>query len=113
MQILLGINDGVSFLLELAALAAFGYWGFHAGHSGLMKWVFGIGTPLVMIVFWGLFMAPRASTRFNATAGIVVSSILFLLAAAALYFSGVHELAIIFAVVVVVNRILVVVWQQW
>ncbi|MRR31350.1 DUF2568 domain-containing protein [bacterium] len=113
MQILLGINNGVSFLLELTALAAFGYWGFHTGRSDLMKWVLGIGAPLVMIVFWALFMAPRSSNRLNATAGIIVSSVIFLLAAATLYFSGVHELAVILAVVVVVNQVLVVAWQQW
>ena len=113
MELLKSINTGLAFLLELAMLAAFGYWGFHTHQGGLTKWVLGIGIPLVSIVVWGLYFAPNSTNRLNSTAGVALSAILFLIAAAALYFAGARELAIVFAVLVVINRILLLVWQQW
>ena len=106
-------NLGLSFFLELAMLAGFGYWGFHGDKSVWMKWVLGIGLPLVVIVVWGLWFAPQAEHRLNATSGITLSMILFLLAAIALFDAQQPVLAIIFAVLIIVNGALTFVWMQW
>ena len=44
--ILKSVNLALAFLLELAMLAAYAYWGFQAGTSIIMKVVLGIGDPL-------------------------------------------------------------------
>jgi hypothetical protein len=54
-------NLGLAFALELAAIVALCYWGFHVGGSTLGKALLGIGAPAVAIVLWGLFAAPNAS----------------------------------------------------
>jgi hypothetical protein len=51
-------NDGLRFLLELAALISLGYWGF-AEHDGVSQWLPGLGAPLVAEAVWGAFVAPR------------------------------------------------------
>jgi hypothetical protein len=53
-------NDGLRFVLELAALTALGYWGF-AEHEGALQWLLGLGAPLLAAVVWGTFVAPKAS----------------------------------------------------
>jgi uncharacterized protein DUF2568 len=53
-------NDGLRFVLELAALTALGYWGF-AEHDGVLQWLLGLGAPLLAAVVWGAFVAPKAS----------------------------------------------------
>jgi hypothetical protein len=53
-------NDGLRFVLELAALTALGYWGF-AEHGGVLQWLLGLGAPLLAAVVWGAFVAPKAS----------------------------------------------------
>ena len=52
-------NLALRFLLEVSALVALGYWGFHAGDGDATHWILGIGAPLVAAVVWGLFVAPR------------------------------------------------------
>jgi hypothetical protein len=107
------INAGLAFFLELAMLAGFGYWGFYGENSVLIKWVLGIGLPLVIAVVWGIFFAPKAGHRLNITSGALLSLMLFLLAATALFYAQQPVLAIVFAVTAVVNRALVLVWKQW
>jgi len=52
------LNLGVRFLLELAALAAYAYWGW-AAHEGIWRWVLGIGLPLLAAALWGTFRVPN------------------------------------------------------
>jgi hypothetical protein len=51
------LNLTLRFFLEVAALAAMGYWGW-TQHSGLMRWLLAIGLPLVAAAAWGLFRVP-------------------------------------------------------
>ena len=113
MEIPKSINAGLAFLLELAMLAAFGYWGFQGEKSIWLKWGLGIGTPLVVAILWGLWFAPRANKRLNSLWGTLLSLGLFCLAALALYQTNHPALAITLAVIAILNRILVLLWQQW
>ena len=107
------INVVVSFLLEIAMLLAFGYWGFHTGQSLWLKLVLGIGAPLAVIVLWGFFLAPRAGYRAGSTLGVVLTLGLFYLAAAALLLADQPVLAAAMLVISAINRTLVVIWKQW
>jgi hypothetical protein len=107
------VNTGLAFFLELAMLVGFGYWGFSGDKSVLMKWLLGLGLPVVVAVVWGMFFAPKAGHRLKITSGALLSLMLFLLAAAALFSTQQPVLAIVFAVTAVVNRALVLVWKQW
>ncbi len=96
----------IFFLLELAMLAAFVYWGFHIDGGLLIKILFGIGTPILVAIIWGTFIAPKASIPVSVSIRMILQIILFGSAAAALYFSGKGTLAIIFGTVVVIEMIL-------
>lgn len=52
------LNLGLRFLLELAALGAFAYWGW-TEHSGALRLLWSIGLPLLAALMWGAFRAPR------------------------------------------------------
>lgn len=106
------LNDLVSFLLELAMLGAFAFWGFHAGNGTMMKWLLGIGIPVLVVIFWSVFMAPRAGHRMTWPWLPIISLGLFLLSAAALYAAGKPALALSLAAVAVVNGALVFTWHQ-
>ncbi len=113
MNALKGINLGVRFLLELAMLAAVGYWGFKTHSSWAMKLLFGIGLPLLLAVIWGYFMAPRSTHRLSGIPFTVMDLILLGSGAAALYASGQVNLAWIYAAVLVVSEVLRLVWKQY
>jgi hypothetical protein len=52
------INLALRFVLELAALVIFGYWGWQKG-DGWLRFLFAIGLPLFFAVLWGVFRIPN------------------------------------------------------
>ncbi len=112
MEVIKGVNLGVTFLLEVALLAALGVWGFAAGGGGVLSWVLGLGAPILVAVFWGVFMAPKAVRPLRAPLHQLVELGLFGLGVAALYVAGQPTWALVFALVFIVNFLLRVVWKQ-
>ncbi|HMB23714.1 MAG TPA: YrdB family protein [Anaerolineales bacterium] len=105
------LNLGVRFLLELCMLAAVGYWGFKT-QTGMMKIVLGIGLPVLLIVIWSLFVAPRAVYPLHGVSHMLLSLILLGSGAVALFASGRTALGWAYAIILVVNQILLIVWKQ-
>ncbi len=97
------INLALAFLLELAMLAAFAYWGFHTGGAVLEKILRGIGVPLLVAVIWGLFMAPNSRRRLQGASYLAVKVILFGLAVLALIAAGQLLIGLVFGAVFVIN----------
>ncbi len=106
------INLGVAFLLELAMLAAFAYWGLQTDASLPVRIVLGIGAPLLAALIWSRFMAPRSTTRLTGALYYLLKLILFGLAVIALAAAGQSTVAVVFAVVAVINQFLLMVWKQ-
>lgn len=113
MSILKAINAGLAFALELVMLASFGYWGFHIGQGVLAKWALALALPFVAIVIWALFFAPNADWRLPILPGVILSLGLFLLAALALYQARQPTVGLGLALIAVLNRALLLIWQQW
>ncbi|MEO6891644.1 MAG: YrdB family protein, partial [Ktedonobacteraceae bacterium] len=63
LTILKNVNLTLSFLLELCVLVALGYWGFQIGQGTITKIGLGIGAPVLAVVVWALFGAPRSARR--------------------------------------------------
>ncbi len=111
-MILKSVNLGVTFLLEVCMLAALAYWGFQASDNPLLKIVLGAGAPLLAALIWWRFMAPRSATRLTGSAYLLLKLILFGAAAIGLAAAGQTTLAILFAVISVINQVLLIVWKQ-
>ena len=105
-------NLALAFLLELCALAAFAWWGYQTGQGTLAKIALAVGAPLVVAVFWGLFVAPRAVFTLPPLWRSTLAMIVFGAAAIALFATGQTALAWIFLAVAVLNRMLLVAWKQ-
>jgi hypothetical protein len=112
MDALKGINLAVRFLLELCMLAAVGYWGFKSQSSWGMKLMLGIGLPLLIAVIWGLFVAPKAIYPLSVLPDLLLALILLGSGAVALFASGNPTLGWIYAIILIVNQVLLVVWKQ-
>lgn len=98
-----GANEVLAFLLELAALGFLSWWGFGAGHEGPLRILLGVGTPLLAIMVWALFAAPRARLRPRLPLVLVVKALVLGGGAAALYGVGHPVAAGVVAVVTAVN----------
>lgn len=105
-------NLMLAFGLELCALVALGYWGFKTGQSGLSRALLGLGTPLLVAVFWGVFLAPKASVHLSESLSLLLKLLVFGLATLALYASDQPTLAWVFGLVAAVNQALLYLWKQ-
>ena len=105
------MNLAVAFILELAMLAAFAWWGFHTGDGTIVRTLLGIGVPVFVAVIWGIFMAPNSSRRLKGAAYVALKIVLFGLAVAALVAVGQATLGIILGVVFLVNTVLLYAWR--
>ena len=105
-------NLAVKFVLELAALALFAYWGAVVG-DGLYAVVLAVAAPVLMIAVWGSFAAPRAARRLPASARIPLELGVFAVACAAGYAAGATVAATVFGVVVVLNALGLTAFRQW
>ena len=98
---------GLFFAMELFALGAFSsYWGFHMNKGWLINTVLGIGTPLLVSIFWGTFIAPKADFPVTIPIRILLQIVVFGLATTALFVAGKGKLSIVFGVVVLIEMIL-------
>ena len=112
LTILKNANLGLAFLLELGVLAALAFWGFSTGSGVLAKIVLGIGFPALAIVVWALFGSPQATWHLNGIWRLLLQIVFFGSAAVALYGAGQRVLGVVFALLFVLNTILVYVWGQ-
>jgi hypothetical protein len=99
------LNLAVRFVVELLGVGFVGYWGFTASDDMLTAALLGIGAVIIFAVVWGLFLAPNATRGLNRTQKNVIGTLVLLVAAAALALAGQPVIASVYAVVVVVNAI--------
>jgi hypothetical protein len=71
------LNLGLRFVLELCALGAMGRWGYH-GATGVLRYLFALGVPLLAATAWGVFAVPADPSR-SGQAPVAVPGIVRLL----------------------------------
>jgi hypothetical protein len=112
MSILKAANLALSFFLELCMVVAYGYWGFTTGSDLIAQLLLGIGVPAIIVVVWGIFIAPASNRRLKGFRHRILEIILFVAAMVALYSAGRPTLALGFAMLYAINVILRLVWKQ-
>ena len=106
------VNLGLKFLLEVAAVVAFAYWG--ANTDGLpLSLILAIAVPVVVIAAWAVFAAPKSARRLPAQARIPFELAVFVAAVLALLAAGASGAALVMAVLVALNAIGLTVFRQW
>jgi hypothetical protein len=100
------INLLLRFLLELAALVALGYWGYHAA-AGVVGILLCIVAPLLFAVLWGLFAAHKAKSPPPGPWKAALGALLLEVTAWVLALEGQGIWAGVIAVVILLNSGLV------
>ena len=109
MELIKLINIGLRLLLELCILAIFGYWGFITGNNTFMKFLLGLGAPILFAVVWGTFLAPKSPMRLHEPWLFLLELVVFGLTCWALYSTGKVNLTIAFGGTYILNKILMVI----
>ncbi|MHC0037686.1 YrdB family protein [Pseudoneobacillus sp. C159] len=112
MILLKNLNLLLRLLLELGVLLSIGYWGFHLKSISMVRFGVGVGVPIIVMVVWGMFIAPKSAYLLPIPWRIIGEVVVFGLGAYALYASGHQALSKIFSILVVVNMILLLYWKQ-
>ena len=102
-------NLAFRFGLELTALAIAAWWGATVG-SGGWEWVLAVVAPLVVIVVWGWFVAPKRRYDLPHPARLMIEALVWVAAAAALVAVGHPVLAAVFLVVAVASGLANALW---
>lgn len=84
----------------LAVLATFAIWGFTAW-STPWNFVYGLGTPLVVLLLWALFLSPRPVLAVHPFVRAVIELLLYGAATAAWWSMNVLWAGVAFAVVAI------------
>jgi hypothetical protein len=107
------INEIVSFLLEIVMLVSVSM----MLNQKIDNKTFGVMTVVivnaVIIALWVMFFAPRAQYRLSYPSGLILSSFLLFLAPVSFWLDKHKTFAILSALILLINRLLVVIWKQW
>ncbi|GCE03123.1 YrdB family protein [Dictyobacter aurantiacus] len=106
------MNLALVFFLELGVLVALGYWGFHNGQGIIGKIALGIGAPVLAIVVWGIWGAPKSQWHLQGPWYLLLQIVFFGSAALALYAASQRLLGIVFAILVVLACGLAYMWRD-
>lgn len=104
-------NLALKFLLELAAFAAFAFWGASVG-AGVLPVLLAIAAPAAAIALWAVFAAPKSPRRLPLGARVPFELGIFALAALALLAAGAPLAAAIFAGAATLNAALLALLGQ-
>jgi len=106
------INLALRFLLEMAALVIYGYWGWHVS-GGPIRYLLTLGLPLAAAVLWGTFRVPEDSSSSGKALvpipgilRLLLELVFFSLAAYLLKITGREGLGWIFAGAVFIHYLL-------
>jgi hypothetical protein len=100
---LLVVSLALQFLLELAALAALGYWGSTTGSGTFAHVALAIAAPLLAAVVWGMFGSPKAPFHLRGAWRLLLEVVFFGSAATALVVADHSVLGVTLAATVAVN----------
>jgi hypothetical protein len=98
------VNLGLRFVLELCALAALAYGGWHVPGSIWVRILAGVALPVMAAVVWGRWVAPKASHPLPDPLRLAPEWLVFGGAAVALAVTGHPILAVVLAMLAATNR---------
>ncbi len=112
MDVLKSGNVLLRLALELCALAALAYWGATTTLRLPGRIALAIAVPVVVAGVWFLVVAPNARIDLGPVFRLVVEVIIFAAAVAALAVRHQLLLAVLLALLYLLNRVLMAIWRQ-
>jgi hypothetical protein len=106
------LNLVFRFVLELLALLALFLWGSSTSDDLPVQLVVGLGAPALVVVVWGLFVAPKARRRLADPIRLLVELAIFALATAAFALTVGAIVALMFGLAALISLALMFVWDQ-
>jgi hypothetical protein len=103
---LASVNLALRFLLELCGIAAAAWWGYQLLPAGPMRIVLAVAAAAVVIGFWAVVVAPKATNPIPPTPRVLIGWAVLILTAAGLAMAGQPLWAVVFAALIVLNTLI-------
>lgn len=100
------------FILELLVLLALFLFGMSVSDSLPLQLLLALGLPIVVMVVWGMLVAPKARRRLDDPARLVVEGVIWVAGALAFGVAVSPVVAVLFAAAVIVSLLLMFVLGQ-
>jgi hypothetical protein len=100
------LNLALRFTLEVCALAALGYGGWHTPLPGWARLLLAAGLPLAAVVLWGRWVAPKASHPIHDPLRLIPEWVVFGGATIALIGTGHPVFGSLLAILAAGNRLI-------
>ncbi|MCC2526229.1 YrdB family protein [Bacillus halotolerans] len=109
------------FALEIVALISIGVFAWtHFNFNGYLKYVVTLVLPIVVMIIWSVFAVYNDPSRngqtviaVNGVTRLVIEFMIFIMAVAALYFSNLKTVSIIFLCLIILHYIFSVERIKW
>ena len=95
------------FLLELALILIVAIWAAPLGGHGLVRLVVALAAPLIIVLVWGRWVAPKASARLNDPERFLLEVVLFVIGGVAAGSNWGVVWGVLFTVVAIANALVV------
>jgi uncharacterized protein DUF2568 len=99
-------NLALRFIVELFGIGFVAFWAYNASSDGVLRIVFAAVAVLAFVGVWGMFLSPRSTSGLSRPQKNVLGTVVLLVAAALLALAGQPTVAIAFAIVVLINMVL-------
>lgn len=106
------LNLSLAFILELIAVGAFAYFGFHLNQPTVVKILIGVGLPILVITAWAVWAAPASTNRLHIPWLLVFKAVIFTGGALALHASGKTSWSLGLFLFFICNEALALLWGQ-
>lgn len=103
----------LKFLIELVGWAGTGVAAFQLAPNTPLGWILGISVPIVVIVLWSLFVAPRARFRLPIVPLVAVELLVFVAAAIGFWMLGWTTFAIIYLIVLIPVEVILIATKSY
>ncbi len=115
MENLKNFNLGFAFLLEMTMLGMYGYFGYRLLPNGSpqpLRYGLAVLLSVLMAIFWGFFLAPRAGYRLQMPWLLIVKLIIMVAGVIMLWRLQNTMLAVITAIIIAIHYSLAAAWKQ-
>jgi hypothetical protein len=105
------LNLLLRFLLELCALVALAWWGYHAARSSVVHWILALAAPVLLALLLGEVRGAEVWFKLPRGERAALGFLLLELSAASLAFAGQALLAAGFGAAIAVNALMLYLWR--
>lgn len=106
MNIIKNINVMLRFLLEVILVISLMYYGLKNPTRGFVKLGLGIIFPVLVVIFWSIYIAPKSPNTLVGVKRLLVEVIIIASTITAIYYTGEKSYATWLGIFAVINTIL-------